>query len=100
MIILNVFRILIVIVILISFNLKLGLAIIPILPIYGLMLLKANGKMRSNALEERKVFAEVQQNVLEDINGIKEIKMFNTYNYFTKMFDDLLNNKYFKAVKK
>lgn len=100
MIILNVFRILIVIVILISFNLKLGLAIIPILPIYGLMLLKANGKMRGNALEERKVFAEVQQNVLEDINGIKEIKMFNKYNYFTKMFDDLLNNKYFKAVKK
>lgn len=100
MIVLNLFRIAFVLIILMSFNLTLGFVIVPVLIFYFALLIKINGNMRKYSLDERISIANVQQKLLESINGIKEIKMFNKYNYFCSIFDMALNKEYFSKIKK
>ncbi len=100
MIILNIFRITFVLCILIYFNIKLGLIVLPLIPLYYLLLRKINGKMRNNSKEEREAFAKVQQMLIENINGIKDIIMLNKSKYFSSVFDKALNKDYFSKVKK
>lgn len=100
MVILNIFRVLVVLIILLTLNLKLGLILLPILPVYFILLVKISGRMRIYSLEEKKAFANVQQKLIENINGIREIQMFNKFKYFTDKFDISLNIEYFSRINK
>lgn len=61
MLILNIFRIAIVMIVLFSFNIKLASIVLIILPIYYLLLVKVNKNMRDAYRDERKAFADIQQ---------------------------------------
>lgn len=74
MFILNLFKIAIVMIVLFSFNIKLALIVLIILPIYYLLLVKVNKNMRDAYRDERKAFADMQQLLIENVNGIVNIK--------------------------
>ncbi|MBE6049156.1 MAG: ABC transporter ATP-binding protein [Clostridium sp.] len=100
MIILNIVRVIFVMVILIHFNLKLSLIVLPLIPIYYFLLRRINGNMRTTAKEERQAFAKVQQMLMENIKGIRDIVTFNKYEYFSDIFNKALNKEYFSKLKK
>lgn len=99
MLILNIFRIAIVMIVLFSFNIKLALIVIIILPIYYLLLVKVNKNMRDAYRDERKAFADMQQLLIENVNGIVNIKTLQKEEYFSKKFDDAVNKKYYSKIK-
>jgi len=100
MIILNIFRIGFVICILLHFSIKLGFIVLILIPIYYFALRNINGRMRDNSKEERQSFAKVQQILIEDIKGIKDIINLDKFNYFLNIFDKALNGDYFSKIKK
>ena len=99
MFILNLFKIAIVMIVLFSFNIKLALIVLIILPIYYLLLVKVNKNMRDAYRDERKAFADMQQLLIENVNGIVNIKTFQKEEYFSKKFDDAVNKKYYSKIK-
>ncbi|WP_294359078.1 ABC transporter ATP-binding protein [uncultured Clostridium sp.] len=99
MFILNLFKIAIVMIVLFSFNIKLALIVLIILPIYYLLLVKVNKNMRDAYRDERKAFADMQQLLIENVNGIVNIKTLQKEEYFSKKFDDAVNKKYYSKIK-
>ncbi len=100
MIILNIVRIIFVMAILIHFNIKLSLIVLPLIPMYYFLLRRINGNMRNTAKEERQAFAKVQQMLIENIKGIRDIVTFNKFEYFSEIFNNTLNKEYFSKLKK
>lgn len=99
MFILNIFRIAIVMIVLFSFNIKLAFIVLIILPIYYLLLVKVNKNMRDAYRDERKAFADMQQLLIENVNGIVNIKTLQKEEYFSKKFDNAVNKKYYSKIK-
>lgn len=100
MIVINIFRIFIILVILSTFSIELVGIIILLMPIYIILTMLINGKMREYSRNERESFGKLQGSLIEMISGFKEIKIFNKEDYFSKIFEHKLHNDYFASIKK
>lgn len=100
MIVINLFRILIIIFILSFFSFELVGIIVLLMPIYVISTILINGKMRIYSRNERESFGRLQGRLIEMINGFKEIKIFRKEDYFSKLFQHNLYNDYFISIKK
>ena len=100
MVILNLFEIIFILSILTYFDFKLSLIVLILIPIYYFSLRKINGSIRNNSKEEREAFGKVQQILIENIKGIKYIKMLNKFKFFSEVFYKALNEEYFSKIKK
>lgn len=96
MVILNLLQVIIVLILLLSMNLYLGLLVLIMIPAYYLV----NGEMRFYVSEERTAFATLQNMVIQNIKGFREIKIFNKYDYFTNQFQDGIHNGYLPKTMK
>lgn len=100
MVVLNLVQIFLILLILGSFDIKLTLIVLIIVPIYYFSTKLINGKMRNYSKEERNSFANLQELVIESIKGFREIKIFKKYEYFNEKFDMALNQDYYSKMQK
>lgn len=100
MLILNIFKILIILTILFLFNIKLSIIVLIILPLFFFLLVKMSANMRVAYEKERTAFGYIQQLLIENIKGIINIKTLQKEDYFIKNFNEAVNKKYYSNLKK
>ncbi|WP_392486819.1 peptidase domain-containing ABC transporter [Haloimpatiens sp. FM7315] len=75
------------VIILAETNLKMFFITMIILPLYGLLYLFFNSKIRKTRMKMMDKDAEVTQNLKESLDSIKEIRILNTENIFIKKYN-------------
>ncbi len=95
MLIINVFKLSIIFVVLLSKNKLIGFIEIIIAMIYLIIVTVVNRQIRDVSLQLADQNAKLNQVVLENIQSFKEIKMLKAESFFAKKFIDTINTSYY-----
>ncbi|MCL2050234.1 MAG: ABC transporter ATP-binding protein/permease [Lachnospiraceae bacterium] len=97
MLMINAFRILIVVLALMYLNILITVAIIVFVPVYFLLFNLINKGIRRASEQEREKFADIQSNVQETLSAIETIKIYRKEDYVQKQSTKIMQlylNKY------
>lgn len=100
MIVLNLFQVVAILAIIWNVNVPICLILCVIIPIYAIVLILINGKVRDTFANERKSFAKLNEFLVGNLKGHQEIVMFNKEDYFSNKFSKMINVDYFSNLKK
>ena len=95
----NVFKFLVVVIVLFTFNIPLTIITLSVIPLYFLTFNYINKRIRKTSKLERERFELVVKDAQEKLQGVDTIKVFNKEEFMTLKFNQVLSN-HFKFVKK
>ena len=97
---LNILQILIILGVMVYLNPAIGAFVLVLGIMYYFLVNLVNGEMRNSYMEERQEFANLSQNILEDVKAIYDITVLDKKDFFLKRFSGQVWDKYYKKIGK